>query len=259
VKNCFKKNQATSGLKPDSAGLTDIGLRRSHNEDAIFLSDKEGLYLVADGMGGHLHGEVASAMAIETVSTKFIASDKEKVSFHLKEAIREANERIYGHSREAKPPEGDDTLSGFGNMGTTIVAIALFGETVSVAHVGDSRAYRLRSRHLELLTSDHSLAAIHPLEPSSPIPVPRSKFKHILTRALGAEARVEIDLREERIQIGDLYLLCSDGLTNMLPDARIEEILSSKSSLHSMADTLVKEANENGGRDNISCLLVRPR
>jgi serine/threonine protein phosphatase PrpC len=200
-------------------------------------------------------------MAIETVSTKFIGSnsDREKVSFLLKEAIWEANGRIYTYSKEkVKAPEGDETITGFGTMGTTMVALALSGETISIAHVGDSRAYRMRNGRLELLTRDHSLAAIQPPQGSSPLPSKvRSKFKHILTRALGAEAKVEIDLREEKSQRDDLYLLCSDGLTNMVTDPRIEEILSVPSSIQSASEALLSEANRNGGRDNISCVLIR--
>ncbi len=260
-KNRFIKTENKAGLRSESAGLTDIGLRRSHNEDAIFLSDEAGLYLVADGMGGHACGEVASAMAIETVSEKFASPDREKPSFLLQEAIREANGRIFQYSREKiKPPEGTETLTGYGTMGTTIAALLLSGEAAWIANVGDSRAYRLRDGRLELLTQDHTLAAsLQPPDGKTPPPSLRSKFKHVLTRALGVEAKVQIDLREESIQPGDLFLLCSDGLTNMLPDAQIEKILSSSFSTQSACETLIKEANRSGGKDNISCVLVRPR
>jgi protein phosphatase len=256
-KNAFKKSEPKSGLKFESAGLTDVGLRRSHNEDAIFLSDEAGLYLVADGMGGHSFGEVASAMAIETVSTKFISS-KEKTSSLLTEAILEANGRIYQYSQEkVKIIDGTETLTGPGTVGTTIVALALCGETASIANVGDSRAYRLRNGRLERLTQDHTLAAMQPPAGKAPLATIPSRLKHILTRAVGVEAKVKVDLREERVRPGDLYLLCSDGLTNMVPDAQIEEILSASSSLQSSCETLIKEANRNGGKDNISCVLVR--
>lgn len=259
-KNSFKRSEGPAGSRPGSAGLTDIGLRRSHNEDAIFRSDEAGLYLVADGMGGHACGEVASAMAIETVSAKFLSSDKEKPSLLLKEAIQEANRRIFDHSREKiKPSEGTETLTGYGTMGTTIVALALSRESAAIAHVGDSRVYRLRNGRLELLTRDHTLAALQPPPGKTPLATIPSKLKHILTRAVGTEARVEVDLREESVQPGDLFLLCSDGLTNPVPDARIEEILSSPVSIQAACELLIKEANKNGGKDNISCLLVRPR
>jgi protein phosphatase len=253
LKNAFKRNE-------ESAGLTDVGLRRNHNEDAIFLSDEAGLYLVADGMGGLSFGEVASAMVVETVSTKFITSNREKPSLLLEEAILEANRRIFQYSQEkVKILDGTETLTGPGTLGTTIVALALSSETASVANVGDSRAYRLRNDRLERLTEDHTLAAMQPPTGEAPLATIPSRLKHILTRAVGVEAKVKIDLREERVRPGDLFLLCSDGLTNMIPDARIEEILSTSSSIQSSCETLIKEANRNGGKDNISCVLIRPR
>lgn len=258
-KNHFKKNEEKTGPKTKSAGLTDVGLRRSHNEDAFFLSDEAGLYLVADGMGGHSFGEVASAMAVETVSKKFLSSNREKPASLLTEAIQEANNRIYQFSQEkVKVFDGTETLTGPGTVGTTIVALALSGDTAVIANVGDSRAYRLRNGRLELLTQDHTLAAMQPPSGKTPPATIPSKLKHILTRAVGVETKVKIDLREEHLQPGDLFFLCSDGLTNMVPDARIEEILSS-SAVQSAAEILIKEANRNGGKDNITCVLVRLR
>jgi len=259
-KSHFKIGEEKAGLKIESAGLTDIGRRRTHNEDAIFLSDEAGLYLVADGMGGHACGEVASSMAIETVSAKFIASDREKPSLLLKETIQEANGRIFDYSKErVNPPEGTETLTGYGTMGTTIVALAISGETAAIANVGDSRAYRLRNGCLELLTRDHTLASLQPPNGKAPLAAIPSKLKHILTRALGVEAKVEVDLREEAVRRDDLFLLCSDGLTNLVSDARIEEILSSLASIQSASEALIKEANQNEGKDNISCVLVRAK
>lgn len=260
LKNHFKRNEEKAGRKTESAGLTDIGSRRAHNEDAIFLSDEAGLYLVADGMGGHACGEVASAMAVETLSAKFESPDRETASFLLQEAIQEANGRIFQFSQEkVKILDGSETLTGPGTVGTTVVALALSGKAASIANVGDSRAYRLRKGRLELLTQDHTLAAMQPPSGKAPLATIPSKLKHILTRAVGVEATVKVDLREEGVLPDDLFLLCSDGLTNMVPDARIEEILSSPSSLQSACETLIREANRNGGKDNISCVLARPR
>ncbi len=258
-KNRFiKSDESRDAPHSKSAGLTDIGLRRSHNEDAFFLSDEAGLYLVADGMGGHSFGEVASGMAIETVSAKFLSS-KEKSASLLEEAILDANGRIYQFSQEkVKVFDGTETLTGPGTVGTTIVALALSGETASIANVGDSRAYRLRNGRLELLTQDHTLAAMQPPTGAAPLATIPSRLKHILTRAVGVEPKLKIDLREERVRPGDLFLLCSDGLTNMVPDKRIEEILSAPASIPSASETLIKEANRNGGKDNITCVLVRP-
>lgn len=258
-KNHFKRNEEKTGGKTERAGLTDIGSRRAHNEDALFLSDEAGLYLVADGMGGHSFGEVASAMAVETVSKKFLSSSREKPASLLTEAIQEANNRIYQFSQEkVKVFDGTETLTGPGTVGTTIVALTLSGETAIIANVGDSRAYRLRNGRLAQLTQDHTLAAMQPPSgKAAPATLP-SKLKHILTRAVGVETKVKIDLLEEPLQPGDLFLLCSDGLTNMVSDARIAEVLSSPSSIQSACDILIKEANRNGGKDNITCVLVRP-
>ena len=142
-------------------------------------------------------------------------------------------------------------------MGTTVVALFINKETVSIAHVGDSRVYRMRDSRFEVLTTDHSLVSLAAQNRGIP-PIPiRTGFKNVITRALGIEPDVEVDIREDKIIPNDLFLLCSDGLTNMVTDQRIEEILNSGISLQTAGETLINEANRNGGKDNISCILVR--
>lgn len=239
-----------------SYGLTHVGMKRSHNEDAIFFSDHPGLYLVADGMGGHAHGEVASAMAVKTIVECFENTPQAPRPPSLTDAIKQANRRIYQYSRERiESGMSEGTL--MAGMGTTVVGLYIHDEIATIAHVGDSRAYRMRDSHLEVLTQDHTLVALAAAERNLPhLPV-RTGFKNIITRALGIEPEVEVDLREEKLQTGDLFLLCSDGLTNLIPDQRIEEILASGLSLELTCQALIDEANQNGGRDNISCVLVR--
>src|SRR3989337_3222856 len=207
-----------------SSGLTHVGMRRDHNEDSIYLLDDLGLYIVADGMGGHAHREVAGA-------------------------VKEANSRIYKYSKERLESSGD-TATLMAGMGTTVVALHIGHDMAFIAHVGDSRAYRLRDSHLDLLTQDHSLAAMAAAGRGT-FPIPTG-FKNVITRALGIEPEVEVDVREEHIAEGDLFLLCSDGLTNMVTDPRIHEILFSGLSIQSACEALISEANRNGGRDNIS-------
>jgi len=243
-------------VKPNSFGLTHVGMRRSHNEDSIFLFDDIGLYIVADGMGGHAMGEVASALAVQTISEELFSSNQSNSNFSLVKAVKQANNRIYQYSRERLESVGESgTL--MAGMGTTVVALFINKETVSIAHVGDSRVYRMRDSRFEVLTTDHSLVSLAAQNRGIP-PIPiRTGFKNVITRALGIEPDVEVDIREDKIIPNDLFLLCSDGLTNMVTDQRIEEILNSGISLQTAGETLINEANRNGGKDNISCILVR--
>ncbi len=257
-------NKIKKGFLGDSPayqgfGLSDRGRKRRHNEDAFFVSDVLGLYVVADGMGGHAHGEVASRLAVESVSEQFILSKTEGSPSFLTETIKEANRKIYEQSEEMISLEAG--ASSASRMGTTIVALTMTESQAFIAHVGDSRLYRMREGELERLTRDHSLAEIgnefgDPLDTRPPVMI-QSRFKHIITRALGLEADVKVEVREEILQKGDLFLLCSDGLSNMVSDRKIEEILSSSKIEQSTCNVLVNAANENGGQDNISCVLVQ--
>jgi serine/threonine protein phosphatase PrpC len=222
---------------------TDTGRQRRANEDNLFVHER--LFVVADGMGGARAGEVASQAAVEAFQGGL--PDAGSAEERLVEVIVAANQRIHGMA------QSDDQLAG---MGTTVTA-AWVGETdVSIAHVGDSRAYLWRDGQLQLLTQDHSLvnelvirgklteeqAAEHPQ-------------RSIITRALGPEASVEVDTQSHRARGGDVYLLCSDGLTSMIGDDAIAEVLASARTLSEAGQSLIHAANEAGGRDNITVVL----
>ncbi|MCX7019166.1 MAG: Stp1/IreP family PP2C-type Ser/Thr phosphatase [bacterium] len=249
-------------MKPRSAGITDIGLRRAHNEDCIHLSDNQGIYLVADGMGGHAAGEVASHCAVEEIKNFFnLFSERQDITWPYPYdkrhspavnailcGIRLANRRVYDMQRER--PE----LCG---MGTTMAALLITGNTATIAHAGDSRIYRLRGGKLELFTSDHSWVneqikrnVITPEEARN------HRFRNVITRALGNRLDLEIDISAADIRNGDLFLLCSDGLSGLVEDEKIQDILARDLPLEERAENLVDAANDAGGIDNISAVLV---
>lgn len=225
-----------------AAGLTDTGRKRRRNEDAFVC--RAPLFAVADGMGGAQAGEVASRLAAAAISERAPASSGEGVVAAL---VAEANRRVWRRSQE------DVSHSG---MGTTItVALAdLAGGTVAIGHVGDSRAYRIRGESLEQLTADHSLVAeLVRRGRLSPEEAETHPQRSVITRALGTEADVDADLFTVEALPGDLFLLCSDGLTTMLPDEEILRVTAgSEAGLESVARALVDAANAAGGEDNIT-------
>ena len=248
-------------IRVRACGLSDVGLTRSHNEDCFDIDPEHQVYVVADGMGGHSHGEVASRIAVKAIrdfvdqtadrdTTWPFAYDSrlKRHSNRLKAAIRIAHDKVLRAIRQ------DGSLVG---MGTTVVGVLVDNSTAAVAHVGDSRVYRLREGHLDLLTQDHTWvneqvvagylseeqARAHPL-------------KNVVTRALGGEADVLVDVREFPVEVGDMFLLCSDGLTTMLSDAEIEERLKSGAPPDQICRALVRDANARGGLDNITVVLV---
>jgi PPM family protein phosphatase len=229
----------------EQAGRTDVGRQRSANEDSLVVSPP--LFAVADGMGGAKAGEVASAVAVEAVEGAKESS--EPAEAQLASIVRDANRRIYDLA------VADESRRG---MGTTLTLAKLHDEEVSLAHVGDSRAYRLRDGELEQLTRDHSLVA--ELERSGQI-TPEAAEHHpqrsIITRALGPEPDVEVDTYTLTGRPGDLFLICSDGLTSMISDDEVGSILRSAGSLDEAADELVRAANQSGGKDNITVILFR--
>jgi protein phosphatase len=224
---------------------TDTGRQRRENEDSAYVHAP--VFVVADGMGGAQAGEVASRMAIETFEEGLPGSGTPEG--RLAELVRDANQRIYDRSRAEHGRAG---------MGTTLTAAYLADGDLAIAHVGDSRAYLLRDGQLTRLTQDHSLvdelvrqgklteaqAAEHPQ-------------RSIITRALGPEPEVEVDTFSYPMQVGDVLLLCSDGLTSMVSEVRVAEILRGAATLDEAADRLIDEANEAGGRDNITVVLSR--
>lgn len=238
-------------LRFRAAGLSDVGRSRSVNEDSFVIRPAAGLYLVADGMGGHGHGEVASRVAARSIC-EALASDGARrpgrLSERLTEAIRRANREL---RREV---EEDGALSG---MGTTVVAMLAAGGRAAIAHVGDSRCYRLREGVCELLTRDHTWVA----EQISAGNISESQarvhpFKSVVTRALGSDDRVEVELLELSSAVGDRYLLCSDGLTAMIPDDVIRRRLDADASPEAVCRHLVHDANAAGGHDNITVVVV---
>jgi protein phosphatase len=249
--------------KINIAERTDTGQVRDHNEDCIGSNEDLGLLILADGMGGYNAGEVASGLAIQTIAelTSDGANREERhvvdpvtgfmrQTIVLRDAIFRANKIIYQTAQSQKQCEG---------MGTTLVSCMFFDNKISIAHVGDSRAYRLRDDKLEQLTMDHSLLqelvdrGFYSQEEAQ-----RSSNRNYVTRALGVEPRVDIELQEYECKPGDIYLLCSDGLPDMVSDEDIHLTISGfNDSLDVVTEQLIKLANKNGGRDNISVMLAR--
>src|SRR5215218_8544435 len=229
----------------EQAFRTDTGRQRDANEDA-YLAESP-VFAVADGMGGAQAGEVASRLAAE--SFEAVQRGTESPEAYLRAIAKTANARIH------RLAEADTSRSG---MGTTLTAALVEGEEVGFAHVGDSRAYLFRDGKLKLLTSDHSL--VEELRRQGRLTDEQAEGhpqRSIITRALGPEREVDVDTMTQQARPGDIYLLCSDGLTSMVKDDRIKQILGSASSLEAAAGDLVTEANEAGGRDNITVVAFR--
>ena len=245
---------STSEVRYAVAAVSDCGRQRPSNEDAFGISAEHGVYVVCDGMGGAAAGEVASALAVDVVVRLLSSrSAAESVAVPLEdvveEAIRAANEII--HSRA----QHDAQLHG---MGTTLVGLVTEGRRVVVFNVGDSRCYRMRNSTLIQISQDHSLVEEQVrMGRITHAEALRSPLRNVITRALGTESSVEPDLFELEAEVGDLFLLCSDGLTGELPDPLIESMLAADLSLNELCTRLVDAANRAGGHDNITCLLVR--
>ena len=244
------------------AGATDTGLLREQNEDAFVVLPEHRVTALADGMGGHRSGSVASQLAVATVSDFFrlvvgrdgtwpfpadpTLTDEQN---YLAIALRLANRRIFERSTRVPAELG---------MGTTVVALAFdaLAESVAVGHIGDSRCYRLRGGAIEQLTRDHSLVSdarlIAPWMSAAEL---RQLPTNVVTRALGIRDEVVVDLRQDPTAAGDVYLLCSDGLSGLVSDDRMLELVGEAPSLEVAAQALVDEANERGGTDNITVVL----
>lgn len=248
-----------------AAGKTDRGLKRSHNEDSLSVCPELNIFVVADGMGGHNAGEVASRSAITSILDflRLCKSDSESTwpfgieaerSFSenkLLTAIRLANRDLCVLSLERREYTG---------MGTTIVS-ALFDlqdQTVSLAHVGDSRCYRLRNGAYEQVTLDHSWVSEQVQKKIlTPEEARTHRWKNVITRALGNKLDVEIDIQSHELLEGDLYLLCSDGLCGLVEDSEMHEIIRSTPDLDEACEKMVAAANDKGGHDNISVIIVK--
>ncbi len=243
-------------------GLTDTGKVREHNEDTICGDAETGLLVLADGMGGYKAGEVASGLAVKTIvglvreqmqvedmNAADSGSGLSRASIILRDAIQRANKIIYQTARTQPQCEG---------MGTTVVAALFFDNKVTIAHVGDSRLYRVRGEKFERVTMDHSLLqelvdrGLYSAEEAQ-----RAANKNYVTRALGVEPSVEVEIQEIAAQKGELYMLCSDGLSDMVEDEDIHLTISTfGANLDHVARQLIQLANDNGGRDNISVVMA---
>jgi serine/threonine protein phosphatase PrpC len=244
-------------------GKTDTGRVREHNEDTIASDVDAGLLVLADGMGGYNAGEVASGIAVKTISNlvreglarEDLASvDRStgltRPSIVLRDAITRANKIIYQTARSQAECEG---------MGTTVVAALFYDNRISIAHVGDSRLYRQRGSEIAQVTMDHSL--LQELVDRgfySPEEAQRAANKNYVTRALGVEPQVEVEVQEHPVDKGDIFILCSDGLSDMVEDEDIRLTISTfGANLDTVAKQLIQLANENGGRDNVSVVLAQ--
>ncbi len=236
----------------ESAGKTDVGLVREKNEDSMLLEPAYGLYVVCDGMGGHVGGQVASQLAVATISENVRSKNPAPAPNHddlLVTAICSANSAVFGKAR-AEPS--------LHNMGTTVVALRGEGEFMHVCHVGDSRIYRLRQGQFEQITRDHSLVNLYEENPELAIRFgpPNS---NVIVRAVGLRDAVDVDHRKIAVEPGDIFLLCCDGLTDMVDDWMLKEMLldGAGGSLDECCDTMVRAALGNGGVDNTTVVLVR--
>ncbi|PKO54040.1 MAG: protein phosphatase [Betaproteobacteria bacterium HGW-Betaproteobacteria-20] len=243
--------------------LTDVGLHREHNEDAIASDDTMGFVILADGMGGYKAGEIASEMAVLSITAELseamVNHQPGQVDTVLRQqseaqlilnAVKNANKMIYRVSQTQPLCAG---------MGTTLVLGLFTNNKLLVGHIGDSRMYRLRNQILSQITEDHSLLQEQII--AGLITVEQARYsanKNLVTRALGVSPEVELELNEYDVEVDDIYLLCSDGLSDLIEDNAIQTTLNTLSSnLANAAQALVKMANDSGGNDNISVILVK--
>ncbi|HTJ42131.1 MAG TPA: Stp1/IreP family PP2C-type Ser/Thr phosphatase [Kofleriaceae bacterium] len=251
-------------MKIRYAAKTDVGMKRTHNEDYFSLIEDEQLFLVADGMGGHASGEVASKMAAETIGEFYQRTREDEdatwpykmdrslsyVENRLVCAVKLANLRIFETScRDIR----------YKGMGTTIVSTMVSGDKAYVGHVGDSRVYRIRGGRIEQITRDHSLLEDYKEAKPDMTEEEERNFPHknVITRALGMRETVQVDIKAHQIQSGDLFILCSDGLSGMVPDEQILYIAQNAKSLERAVAELVDAANRAGGTDNVTTLLLQ--
>jgi len=247
----------------DIAARTDLGRVRKNNEDNFAVVPEVGLSVLSDGMGGEAHGEVASKLAIEAIRDhctewlrtpgmplfgETLANLPERAN-RLASAVRLANRAIYESAQKHPSQKG---------MGATVVAIWLDEEQMSVAHVGDSRLYRMRQGQLEQVTQDHSLVAEQVRRGIlTQQQADSSQMQSVLIRALGIDPEVEVDAEEQTVLPGDILVLCSDGLNRMVSDPDIGSILNTSLSAQEAVERLISLANENGGEDNVTVIVVR--
>jgi serine/threonine protein phosphatase PrpC len=250
-------------MRLDVQGLTHVGMKRNHNEDNFLMLPDERLFVVADGMGGHSSGEIASKIAVDELAEFFKMTGKDQDATwpykmdktrnydenRLATGIKLANVRIYERASSEQK---------FRGMGTTIVSIHFNGTYAYVAHVGDSRVYFFRGGMLKQITEDHSLLNDYlKAKKLTPEEIEAFPHKNVIVRALGMKDTVQVDISRLEPQDGDVFLLCSDGLSGMVTDAAIADVLTKQRDLTAACSQLIDLANANGGNDNVTCVLTR--
>jgi protein phosphatase len=253
-------------MKIEVSGQTHVGMKRNHNEDNLLLLPEERLFVVADGMGGHSSGEVASKIAVEEVAEFFrMTSQDLEITWpykmdkqrnydenRLATGVKLANMRIF------EKASADTKYKG---MGTTIVTVYFAKDSeVVVGHVGDSRVYFFRDNTLRQITEDHSLLNDYlKAKKLTPEEIEAFPHKNVIVRALGMKDTVNVDINRVEPKDGDIFLLCSDGLSGMVPDKQMEQIMQSQPDLDKACAMLIDAANANGGNDNVTCVLAQYR
>jgi protein phosphatase len=252
-------------MRIEVAGKSHVGMKRNHNEDSFLVMPEEQLYCVADGMGGHFAGEIASKIAIDELAEFFrLTSRDSDVTWPFKmdktrnydenrlaTGIKLANARIF------ETASGDPNYRG---MGTTIATVHFAESSVYVGHVGDSRVYLYRDGKLSLMTEDHSLLNDYlKAKKLSPEEIEAFPHKNVIVRALGMKDTVQVDVGRSEPRDGDTFLLCSDGLSGMVVDTEMETVLASTPDLEEACSKLIELANAAGGNDNVTCILARYR
>lgn len=233
----------------DAVGITHIGLQRKRNEDAYLIDPNRNLLMVCDGMGGHRGGDVASRMAVEVIDQQFKYEQFADVPDSLHKAIMQANKKIWQFGQKNEEVR---------EMGTTITAAVIEQDQIVVAHVGDSSLYIIRQQEIIKFTDDHTLAEQMLLDGLIKKEEIRSNaFNHILTRALGIESQVHIDIKKGTVKDGDWVLLCTDGLSNLVEMQEIPSLLSKQHEPQRAAQDLINLALNRGGHDNITVVLLR--
>jgi PPM family protein phosphatase len=251
------------GKRVRFSGDTNVGMKRDHNEDSFYLPVNERLAIVADGMGGHASGEIASRMAVETIVSYFKETEGEQQltwpfkvdrghnqsTNRMATAIKLANQQIFDEAERKSEWHG---------MGTTVVSTLFLDDVLIVGHVGDSRLYRVREGGIDQITEDHSLLNDYiRMKKLSESEIASFPHKNVIVRALGMKSSVEVDILVDHPRIGDLYLLCSDGLSGMVSDTEIAGFAIEEPDLDKLCDRLIGAANENGGVDNITVVCAR--
>ncbi len=244
-------------MKVTSCGMTDVGLKRVHNEDNFLINPELNLYVVCDGMGGHAGGEVASAIAVHTIEEAFslislenLSPDTigEKISQHIKSIVQLAGKSIFEEAKRERRYRG---------MGTTCVLMYAHNNVAYVAHVGDSRGYLLRENKIEQLTEDHSLVNERIRAGMlTPEEAKNYRLKNVITRSLGFENEVEVDILKVPLQVGDILMMCSDGLSNLVEAEGMAHTMLDNA-LQKATRSLVHQACEAGGDDNITVVMFR--